>query len=285
MRYNIVMFAYNEEANIATSIRSIFDNVDDDLNAFYLIANGCSDNTVAHAEQSKDALGFDKLIIKEIELGDKCNAWNTYIHEYSDNVETHFFTDADVRFSSRCFPQLSQKLSDCPPQTVAIAGMPLSGRNIAFYRELVTERACFFGNLYGLRHSFIQRMQSAKFRLPIGLNWIDSFLTKAVNTDLSFSKENLPQRTTWIDGVGYEFDSLSAFKRDDIKLYINRIARYELGKIQEFYLDKTPVREWPASMSSINDEIWRDFSNQTNHLSWIKTLLVKKRLKKLIGAV
>jgi glycosyltransferase involved in cell wall biosynthesis len=288
------MFAYNEEANIVRSIESVFHNVDENLNAFCLIANGCTDNTVSVASATKDRLGFDSMHIKQITLGDKCNAWNTYVHEYShehshehphkrsDYIETHFFTDADVRFSDQCFVKMSHHLASSESDTVVIAGMPLSGRNNAFYYELVTQRACFFGNLYGMRQSFIQRIKETEFRLPIGLNWIDSFLTKAVNTDLTFGKDNLPNRTTWIESVGYQFDSLTFWKQDDIKLYFNRIARYELGKIQEHYLDALNVASWPESMTAINHQIWADFDAKAHHLSWFKKRLVRQRLKKII---
>lgn len=283
MKYNIVMFAYNEQDNIESSIKSVFKNTNHNLNRFYLIANGCSDNTVEVTNRVKKSLEFSKLHIVEIELGDKCNAWNTYVHELADNVDVHFFTDADVQFSNDCFDKMALKLSVSEPDTVVIAGMPLSGRNIDFYRSLVTERACFFGNLYGMKHEFIDRIREVPFRLPIGLNWIDSFLTKAVNTDLKFTQVNLPNRTTWVEGVGYQFEKLSIFKRSDIKLYINRIARYELGKIQEVFLDSIPCEQWPHDMMDINRKIDADFDTLSANLSIIKKRLVRRRLNRILA--
>lgn len=282
-QYNIVMFAYNEEDNIAASVQSVFDCAGAALNKVYVIANGCSDRTVEVVTALKVTLEFDALQVVEIALGDKCNAWNTYIHEIADNVDTHFFIDADVNFSSGCFEAMHQQLSASGENTVAVAGMPLSGRNIAFYRELVIERSCFFGNLYGLRNSFLERIRQTGFRLPVGLNWIDSFLTKAVNTDLNFYQHNLPERTTWIEGVGYFFESLSVFKSKDIKLYLNRIARYELGKLQEVFLDELPPQEWPNTMQGINQSIAADFEQLTGSLSMFKRYLVKKRLNRLLA--
>jgi glycosyltransferase involved in cell wall biosynthesis len=277
------MFAYNESANIANSIKSIYDNTDDRLNHLHLIANGCSDNTVDVANACKETLGFDKLIITDLSLGDKCNAWNHYVYTLAEPVPTHFFVDADVKFSANCFPLMHDKLITTPAQTVTIAGMPLSGRNLDFYRSLVINRACFFGNLYGLKYSFIETIRQQEFTLPIGLNWIDSFLTKAVNTELQFFDYNLPERTTYLEGTGYYFDSLSPFNIDDIKLYINRIARYELGKLQEVYLDKLPVKDWPKKMHGINLKIARNFASDSQSLSTLKKYLVKRRLTKLVN--
>lgn len=280
--YNIVMFAYNEEKNIALSVKSVFESADDNLKHFFLIANGCTDKTVEVALSVKDELNFTKMSVVNLEIGDKCNAWNHYVHELATSEDVHFFVDADVKFSPNCFGAMHDKLFECPSETVAIAGLPLSGRNIEFYRSLVRDRSCFFGNLYGLRNSFITRVREDTFFLPKGLNWIDSFLTKAVNTDLQFFNYNLKNRVTYLDGVGYVFDSLSPLKRDDIKLYVNRIARYELGKIQEKHLDAIDVKQWPRDLMNLNVKIWRNFDEETNGLSFIKRRLVKWRLKKLL---
>jgi glycosyltransferase involved in cell wall biosynthesis len=277
------MFAYNEADNIEASIQSVFDNKGQGLNRYCLIANGCTDKTVETAKQIKAKLHFDELEVIEISLGDKCNAWNTYIHKIADNPNVHFFCDADVQFSANCFDIMSRHLATTTDETVAIAGMPLSGRNVEFYRSLVLERACFFGNLYGMKNSFLERIREKPFRLPIGLNWIDSFLTKAVNTDLNFFDYNLPNRTTWVEGAGYHFEGLSVFKKADIKLYINRIARYELGKIQEVFLDQLPSEKWPLNMRVINEEIDADFDALTTNLGVVKTYLVRKRLNRLLN--
>ena len=281
-QYNIVMFAYNEQDNIEQSVTSVFRNIDERLNRFYVIANGCSDLTVQKANEVKKNLNFRSLSVIELEEGDKCNAWNHYMHTIADDSEVHFFVDADVKFTENSFPLMFDKLTSKGNETVVIAGMPQSGRNIAFYRSLVIDRACFFGNLYGMKHSFIRRIRENGFYLPKGLNWIDSFLTKAVNTDLEFFNYNLPNRTTYLESTGYFFDSLSPFNKSDIKLYFNRIARYELGKFQETYLDAIPVNQWPQDMTGINKQIKGDFAALSGELSLFKKYLVRRRLNKLL---
>lgn len=281
--YNIVMFAYNEAYNIAHSIRSIHASVGKHLGQFFVIANGCTDSTVAVAEKIKRELDFTQMHVIDIALGDKCNAWNTYIHEYSGDHALHFFVDADVVFSDNVFELLYAKSQQSSPETNAIAGLPLSGRNKEFYESLVKDRHCIFGNLYGLTYRMIDLIKSNAFKLPIGLNWIDSFITKAINTDIQFHPYNLEKRVAYLPGAGYRFDSLSVFKIEDIKLYKNRIARYELGKLQEQYLDALPLSDWPEDMNEINKDIYFQFKDITKDLTSIKTWLVKKRLTKLIS--
>lgn len=276
------MFAYNEELNIEASLRNVLKNTDTQLQNVYLMANGCTDGTVKVAETLKKELSFDSLIIHEISLGDKCNAWNHYVHTLQPSATCHFFIDSDVRFTEQCFPKLFSKLQEATTTPNIIAGYPLSGRNVEFYQMLVEQRACFFGNLYGASNTYLEMVREKEFYLPIGLNWIDSFLTKAANTDIQFLNYNLPNKVIYEKGVGFEFDSLSPLKLDDIKLYKNRIARYELGKIQEVYLDSLDISQWPKTMHEINLKIRSAFASDAKHLGPIKKYLVKKRLSKLI---
>lgn len=277
------MFAYNEATNIRSALTNVFENIDKRLQTVYLLANGCTDNTVEIANELKVELGFTQLEVIEIKLGDKCNAWNHYVHDIKVNAACHFFIDADVVFSDSCFPILYDEITEIKPTPNIVAGYPLSGRNLPYYQMLVEERACFFGNLYGASHKYIEMVREKHFCLPIGLNWIDSFLTKAANTDIQFLKENLPDRVIYKKGVGFQFESLSPFKPSDIKLYKNRIARYELGKIQEIYLDRLEVSKWPKNMRAINEDIQRNFANKSSHLGFFKKHLVKRRLKSLLA--
>lgn len=282
--YNVVMFAHNEAANLQQSVSAVHRNTDDNLDTFYLLANGCTDATVAVARELKRALSFHAMQVIDIPFADKCNAWNSYVHDIASvEVPCHFFVDADVTFSDACFPAMAQQLLSVSPTPNVIAGVPLSGRNLAFHQMLVRERSCFFGNLYGLHSGYLRLIRDKSFRLPTGLNWIDSFLTKAANTDLTFTAENLPGRVTYLEGIGFSFESLSPLSWADIKLYKNRIARYELGKLQEKYLDKLPAEQWPADMSHINQDIDTHFRQLTSEIGLIKRFLVRQRLSRLLA--
>lgn len=288
-RYNVVMFAHNEAASITNTLSQAYTQCDERLQRFFVIANGCTDDTVGVVSATFDQLGDDRLRLVDLAVADKCNAWNHYVHELADDVDCHFCIDADVLFSAGCFPRLAELLAAAteaaagvnPPHIVA--GMPLSGRNRAFYESLVRERACFFGNLYGMSRHYMNLLRRENFRLPMGLNWIDSFLTKAANTDLGFGVENLPNRVIYTEGVGFYTQSLSMFRWDDIQLYKNRIARYELGKLQERHLDRIPAKEWPADMKAINRLIWERFEEETTELTALKRWLVKRRLVRLLS--
>jgi hypothetical protein len=190
----------------------------------------------------------------ELSLGDKCNAWNQYVYHYLPEADVHFFVDSDVTFTKNAFPILFEQLLGSEGKN-AVAGLPLTGRNIEQYEELTKLYSCLFGGLYGLTDDFVRRIVKNKTCLPIGLSWIDAQITKMVNDDLKDEKDDYQHRVTFVEGVGYEFESLKPWKIDDIQLYIDRICRYKTGQMQEPYLDALPYSEWPDTMENINREI------------------------------
>ncbi|MDT0582640.1 glycosyltransferase family A protein [Brumicola blandensis] len=282
MQYSIVMFAYNEEKNIERSVSSIYENVDQDLVNLIVIANGCTDNTVPILQSFVVSGKFPKLKIVELSIGDKCNAWNEYIHSISGDEEVHFFTDADVQFTKNAFSQMAQKLTSSPNAS-AIAGLPFSGRNIEQYRKMVTEYHLLFGNCYGLKRSFLEIVREKEFYLPIGLGWIDSAITKAVKRDIKDIDAPINERVTFDTNCGYLFSKLSYFKLDDIKLYISRIARYKTGQLQQSHLEKMSFLEWPRELSEINNKILTDIENGVVKLNpFLKSRIVKRLNKKIV---
>lgn len=279
--YNIVMFAHNEERNINRSVQSALKSSDSRLNALFVIVNGSTDKTEALV---RDAQRHDNRInLVVLTLGDKCNAWNHYNHTLAptQNVDVHFFVDADVCFTNGAFPILFNKIL-ATPAAVAVAGLPMSGRNKLHYQDLVTNGVCMFGNLYGLRDSFVQTIRRKHFKLPIGLSWIDSAITKAVNCDITNQYQCIANRITHQANSGYIFKSLSPYSLNDISLYINRLARYEIGKLQELELNKLEFYEWPETCDEINVAILKKIQNSEIKP---KFYLKKTMLRKLQSSI
>jgi glycosyltransferase involved in cell wall biosynthesis len=278
--YSIVMFAHNEQDNIVMSVKSVFENSDENLHELCVVANGCTDNTIVILKRLQDEFG--KLTVIDLDVGDKCNAWNSYVYQYASKSNVHFFVDADVRFTSNAFPLMHKSLMD-NSDAWAIAGLPFSGRNIDRYKEMVSNEWCLFGNCYGLKSTFLDRIVSADFKLPIGLGWIDSAITRAIYSDVDYGKKPIKGRVIFDPNCGYEFDSLSFFRLSDWSLYINRVTRYRLGKMQEKYLEVIPYEQWPDDLLIINKKILEDIKNQSNFLNFFDRYLVANRLVKFIS--
>lgn len=252
--YSIAVFAYNEEKTIGATLNSIIANSDDNLKHLCVLANGCTDNTAATAEAILSQQTNLQYNVVDITLGDKCNAWNTFVYQHLPNTAAHFFVDSDVTFTKNAFPILFNQLQTTPNKN-AVTGLPQSGRNIVQYTELVVRYSCLFGNLYALTHDFLERLASQNIKLPVGLCWIDAQITKLVNEDLRPNKDDYQQRVTYVDGTGYVFDSLKPWHKDDRTLYLNRITRYKAGQLQEPHLDALPFTQWPDTMNGINKTI------------------------------
>ena len=278
-RYNIVMFAHNEEKNIHGSIVSVLSNVDKQLNQFIVIANGCNDSTASIVKEVMEVDPNNRLHLIELEIGDKCNAWNRYVHEFASDALVHFFVDADVHFTQMAFPQMFQTLID-DDNAHAVAGLPFSGRNIETYKDMVTNGWSLFGNCYGLKLSFLEIVRNRKFKLPIGLGWIDSAITKIIYKDVDHQKKAIKGRIIFNEKCGYQFDSLSILKKSDWSLYVNRIVRYRLGKLQEKYLEIIPFESWPENLLEINRLVLKDIKSKKSYFNLLDSYLVAKRIRK-----
>lgn len=275
--YSVVMFAYNEQENIKVSIDSILSNVDDGLDELVVLANGCTDNTADVVKSIvKDT---PKIKLVELTIGDKCNAWNYYVHELAGPADVHFFVDADVYFTTNAFPKMCHSLKHHQSAN-AIAGLPFSGRNQSEYLNMVTQYNCLFGNCYGLSKQFISLIKMKKFKLPIGLSWIDSAITKVVNRDIEDINNVKKDRVIYDPECGYKFDSLSFFSSAHWQLYKNRRARYRLGQLQEKYLEKIGFLDWPSNLLEINARIEEDILQSNKVFRLFDHYFVLPRIQK-----
>lgn len=279
--YSVVAFAFNEERTIASMLASIIKNADTQLKHIAVIANGCTDHTSEIAQKVLEQHSPCSFEVVTLALGDKCNAWNQYVYHYLPECAVHFFVDSDVTFTEQAFGKLFQQLQTS--ERIAVTGLPQSGRNLTQYTELATRYSCMFGNLYGLKHEFLVRLKQQQIRLPVGLSWIDSQLTKLINHNLSTDKSEYTHQVTFLEGVGFSFDSLKPWRRHDIRLYLNRITRYKVGQLQERYLDSLPFVAWPATMNDINTRILQQDLTLKN-LGKMAIFLpkIKKRLAKKV---
>ncbi|KXI28509.1 hypothetical protein AX660_15575 [Paraglaciecola hydrolytica] len=270
------MFAHNEGKHIVNSITSVLDSADENLNRFYIIANGCTDNTCAEIKKIQ-LIQSAKLSLIELEFGDKCNAWNHYVHDIADDSSIHFFVDADVKFVKGSFGRLNDCLSSNKIANAA-AGLPFSGRNQQQYLNMVKQGRCLFGNCYALKREFIGLIRQKSFFLPIGLGWIDSAITKIVNRDLEDIPNPKEGRIVYDLESGYHFDSLSVFSKEDRELYVNRIVRYRLGKHQEKYLEKCSFLSWPRILNEINTAVLNDIKTNAKWFNLLDRYFVVKRI-------
>ena len=94
----IMVLAHNEEATISACLESIFREERQNRFEIYVMANGCTDRTeeIVRGYAAK----HPEVNLVSIALGDKCNAWNVFIHEIAPTCcpdrEIYFFMDGDA---------------------------------------------------------------------------------------------------------------------------------------------------------------------------------------------
>src|SRR6185503_10801147 len=108
--------------------------------------------------------------------GDKCNAWNVFIHEtvpaQCAGRDTYFFMDGDARAVPGSFSVMAGALKE-NARAHAAAAVPASGRNAARDRKEQLEDRGLVANLYALRGQFVQRLHEMEVRIPLGLEGDD----------------------------------------------------------------------------------------------------------------
>lgn len=211
-RLDISVFAHNEEAQIQGLIhdlagQDIFRDENMDIHVF-ILANGCSDNTVALAREKISSLPEDvqqRITVFDLEQGGKSRTGHRFIHEFSrPNADFLGFMDADIRLPRQTTLRDMIKGLNERPELRVFTSRPvkdvhhdqvktgLVGRLIAAGGGgLSNWRKSICGQLFIARTSAVRRIG-----LPVGLPVEDGFFRAMLLTDLLSQPEDL----TRIDG-------------------------------------------------------------------------------------
>jgi glycosyltransferase involved in cell wall biosynthesis len=277
--YRVAVFARNEERNIAEALRALLDACPypRDLKVFVLI-NGCTDRTPEVVKSF--ALEYREVVPVELPIGDKCNAWNTYVYQLADDSPVHFFTDGDVTCSPGSLEQMQKKLLE-NDAAVAMAGWPMSGRNKKHYQRYIRDWHWLYGNLYAVKSTQLAKIRAAEARLPLGLCGNDHFITKFMA-----ARSLNPTELDWGQNIyhptaGYCFKTLRPWRWNDWKTYWNRLVTYTLRQLQIPELDDVPLNELPATMDAVNLGILARLESTRLDLMHLLTRGVRRRLRRM----
>ena len=126
-RWPVMVLAHNEERHIAACLDSIYDAEPGRAFDVFVMANGCTDRTEEIvSEYGKRRFGVHLV---SIELGDKCNAWNVFIHEtvpeHAPGRQIYYFMDGDARVVPGSFSSMARALEADPRAHAASAVPPI----------------------------------------------------------------------------------------------------------------------------------------------------------------
>jgi hypothetical protein len=205
---DIGVFAHNEAAGIAAMVAELARQdilLDPRLSVRMLIlANGCTDDTVARARDASLATGA-RIEVVDLPEGGKSRSWNRFVHDLCrPAAEVLVFCDADIEMPELgSLSALVAGLMD-RPQLWAFnsrpvkdivhrpQGLGLQDRLIAMAGGTLDDwKTAICGQLYAMRAGMARGMH-----LPVGLPVEDGFLRAMILTDALTA----PEDTSLIDG-------------------------------------------------------------------------------------
>lgn len=225
MSVGVCVFAYNEAKSIQRCLESLLTDQLDVPPTIYVVANGCSDNTVSVVRDFA-AGRTESIFIEDLSVGDKANAWNHFVFEVSPTHDYYFFCDGDCWFSKGSLPSMIRTLDQAPHANM-VSSIPLSGRNRASFAADVINSRGATGNLNLLRADFVSRIRSRGLRMPFGTIGDDSLIGSYAKFDLDFRDGNWDDTRIEVDQEsGFFYDSIPIFSFSGLQKYLRRLIRY-----------------------------------------------------------
>jgi glycosyltransferase involved in cell wall biosynthesis len=223
-----MVLAYNEERHISACIDSIFASDPGRRFEVFVMANGCTDRTADIVLEYGRRRPEVHLV--SIALGDKCNAWNVFIHDTvparCPGREVYFFMDGDATAVPGSFSAMAGALHE-NPRAHAASAPPSSGHNIERDRNDILAARGLVANLYSLRGTFVERLRSAGVRIPLRLEGDDGLLGALIKWDLAPERQGFDhERIVPCAEAGFRFEPMSPFRPSDWKVYWKRAVRY-----------------------------------------------------------
>src|SRR5262249_28331461 len=193
----------------------------------YVMANGCTDRTedIVREYGKREP----RVHLVSIALGDKCNAWNVFVHEtvpaLCPGAAIYFFMDGDARATKGSFSAMARVLA-ADAHANAVGAPPASGRSMRHDREELLRERGLVANLYALRGAFVERCRASGVRIPLKLEGDDGLIGALVRWDLDPQQPMDNRRITPCAEAGFIFESFSARRAADWRAYFRRMVRY-----------------------------------------------------------
>lgn len=282
----VAVFAHNEARGIRACLESIMHATSHELEC-YVLANACTDETERIVLDV--AKRHSNVHLVSIDLGDKANAWNVFVHDVAPKgAEVYVFVDGDVRVCANAIALLAQALRDTPHANGASA-LPSSGRDIERFRAAMIEEKGVAGNLYALRGTFVERIVTQGIKMPIGVIGEDSLVGAMLKWDLRGDVRWDNDRVATVPAACFEFNSMSILNWMEWRKYFRRRVRYSLRGLQNRMLGKAIQPEGFASLPTHVDELYLRYRDSVQFrwhhaksvFDWFALRYVRKAINRL----
>ena len=232
MNISIGMLAYNESVSISTTLQSLFQQSlfnepdGDKFIEIVVVPNGCTDETATVARATLEE--FVKRLpqpgvrwrVCEVAQPGKSNAWNLYVHKFSDPAADYLFLmDADIKFLDphtlrNMLDTLETKPEawvavDTPVKDVALKEKKslMERLSVSVSPSLDSSKLGICGQLYCGRAAVLRGIW-----MPPGLQVDDGFLAAMVVTD-RFTSPAVFERIVLAKSASHVFEAYTDLKR------------------------------------------------------------------------
>jgi glycosyltransferase involved in cell wall biosynthesis len=249
MKISIGIMAHNEAGHIRDTLTSLAaqdlltESCAEDLNIdIVCVANGCTDDTAAVAEQAlQDVLTGRNRISARVGVVDKAgksHAWNEYVHRLSSpGADYLFLMDSDIRFGgTSTLRHMLEALASAPEAHVAVdtilKDIVFKEKKTAFEKMSLaasdlslTGPAKIAGSLYCGRGAVLRSIW-----MPVGLLVEDGFLRAMITTD-NFTRPEMPDRIVRAPEATHIFEAvthLPTLFRHEVRLVVGSAMNFIL---------------------------------------------------------
>lgn len=258
----VMVLAHNEEQHIEACLDSIFQADPGVPLEAYVMANGCTDRTEDLVRQYSQKNTSVHLV--SIELGDKCNAWNVFVHQTvpgrCPGRAIYFFMDGDARAVPGSFSAMA-KVLESQPKAQAVGAPPACGRSMDHDREELLRERGLVANLYALRGAFAERCRALGVRIPLKLEGDDGLIGALVRWDLDPRQPMDPQLIAPCADAGFLFESFKISRLSEWRAYWKRMVRYGRRRYEFAILGPRLSAGGLSAMPKDIREIYRDADN------------------------
>lgn len=192
-----------------------------------------------------------------IDVGDKANAWNQYVHRIWTAGSSVFFMDGYVRPDPDALALLEAGMMSAP-DVLGATGIPRAGNSAARQRRQMLEKGGLHGNLYCLRSETVEAIKKTPFYLPLGIYRTDSILGAALKFNLDPAHNQWkPERVQVNPDAGWDTRAKNWWRLSDIKSQMKRILLQAKGDLENrafrhsFAIKNLPLPELPRTASAL----------------------------------
>lgn len=231
--------------------------------------------------------GEGKLCVWFLEVGDKAQTWNAYVHRIYQDAGLTYFLDGYAIPQSNAFRELALGTCECPG-VFAATGVPSVGRSAAGQRKAMQRGGSLHGNLFALTRQAMNEIRDRRIRLPMGLYRTDSLINAAVCLAFDPARHSWdPARIHVRTAATWSFEPLKWWRWRDIRTHFKRRGRQMQGVLENLavrnhlVVRRQALESLPATARDLVLDWWHGDSGPQWHqiLSRPRWLLALRRLR------